>query len=321
MLDIAVEAIRVHDEATVVHFAIINFHAFTHPHYRTGEQFESSPLYTRLATPGWVIDFWNVAGSEIPMLREYKITHWGEIRSEDGNPFAIDEAKKLLDTLALFLSFARGGHCGLSLIHGDDEGGLRVWELWNMSPVIPWSHLDSWFEPSGNSDLQEVFHGFYEAFSNTSRDDKTLVALEWYLQSNIQEAAPTSIVLSQVALERLAFVYVGTRSGPAGTRIAKALEHLGIPIEVPAKLPYLANWQDGAGPDHGPHILVEIRDELIHQDTRRKAVSPEVYSEARTLGLWYVELMLLKQFGHGGNYYNRICQRRGHMPGSTQSGQ
>ena len=34
----------------------------------------------------------------------------------------------------------------------------------------------------------------------------------------------------------------------------------------------------------------------------------DIYFQARKLGLWYVELMLLNRFGYAGQYGNRLAQ-------------
>ncbi len=64
----------------------------------------------------------------------------------------------------------------------------------------------------------------------------------------------------------------------------------------------------------GPRGIVEIRNALVHSDMQHGILCTEVYAQARELGLWYVELMLLYfidypsigQFTHGkakGNSY------------------
>jgi len=41
---------------------------------------------------------------------------------------------------------------------------------------------------------------------------------------------------------------------------------------------------------------------------RYDVLQPDIYMQARELGLHYVELMLLKQFGYDGSYWNRAKQ-------------
>ena len=59
---------------------------------------------------------------------------------------------------------------------------------------------------------------------------------------------------------------------------------------------------------HGPHTLVKIRNDLVHSDMKRGISSGRIYAQARELGLWYVELMLLNKFGYAGKYGNRLTQ-------------
>ena len=59
---------------------------------------------------------------------------------------------------------------------------------------------------------------------------------------------------------------------------------------------------------HGPHTLVEIRNDLIHSQMKFETPPGDIYSQARELGLWYVELMLLSIFDYKGKYGNRLAQ-------------
>ena len=312
--DPKVEGLRIQEYVSVIHFAIINYEAFVHPDWTYDEDAEQSRPCTRLEASEWEIDFYNANGQPNHKPRGYQITHWGSIKCGDGRPFHIDSAKPILDALELFFSFVRGGYCGISLIKGTNESGERVWEQWSVSHVTPQRYLDSWFEPTQHPDLREVFQGFWRQHQSNPGDPKSLLALQWYLESNVQESAASSIILTQAALERLASIHAGDKIGTEGAWIAKALKKLGISVKIPPQLAALEQWRSKYGFQHGPHSIVEVRNELIHHEMRRGILDADVYLQTRDLGLWYVELLLLKQFGYQGYYRNRLTKVDETMP-------
>ena len=92
-------------------------------------------------------DSWRVEINPHPELQEvkkalnaesgYGLTHEGTLRRSDGRPFPVAAAEKVIETLHLFLSFARGGSCGITLIEGSDESGNKVWEQWGTYATYP----------------------------------------------------------------------------------------------------------------------------------------------------------------------------------------
>ena len=263
---------------------------------------------------------WQVEIKPLPELPEIKkilktesghaLTHEGSIRRSDGKAFSVEEAHKLLDVLHLFLSFARGGNCGVTLITGSDENGRRAWEQWGTYSTYPWFHLSSWLDHRHDNDdaLSRAFPGFWRIVGQTTDapDDPVRVALYWYLRSNESNALQAGIILTQAALERLARQLLPNEKYEtlknATERIRAVLEEVGIDPVIPQSCKEL---REVAQVD-GPEILTKIRNDLAHAKMRTN-VSLEAYLEGRDLGQWYVELLLLKLFGYEGQYANRLA--------------
>ena len=74
--------------------------------------------------------------------------------------------------------------------------------------------------------------------------------------------------------------------------IAKAIVFRSV--EVPESLREASG--NAKGFDHGPHALVTIRNDLAHAEMKKGILSFEAYRQARELGLWYIELLLLELF-------------------------
>ena len=241
------------------------------------------------------------------------------MRRSDGKSFSKESVQSIIEALTLFCSFARGAYCGLTLLTGTNQAGESVWEQCGVSNVETWKAYRSWFEVQNGQILEDVFPGFWAQYQGFQQDERTRIALEWYLESNAQKALHSSIVLSQAALERLSFQQVGRRltakelgrkeRETEGEWIARALSHARVDYKIPPSCTALEQLRIANGFDHGPHTIVEIRNDLIHQDMSYGILSVDVYRQARTLGLWYVEMLLLKLFDYNGVYANRLTQQ------------
>ena len=54
--------------------------------------------------------------------------------------------------------------------------------------------------------------------------------------------------------------------------------------------------------EHGPHALVELRNNIVHPEDKYYNMFQRAYYEAWNLAQWYLELTLLKLCGYEGNY-------------------
>ena len=142
----------------------------------------------------------------------------------------------------------------------------------------------------------------------------------WYLNgNNSSRVIDAGIILTQAAIERLSFEYVvkdrrlmeseGFKKLNASDKYRLLFSSLGIPIDMPdalsgmAKLSKQRNWIDS------PHALTEIRNSLVHPEHKNHAQFHDVYSEAWKLGLWYLELALLRICDYRGSYSNRLTAK------------
>ena len=313
-----------------VHFGLINFpdflkqgsvESFISDDGRKGFRVSKA---IQLSGPPWLVEIRavdNIGQVQNSLLQRqgFGLTHWGCVKRSDGKSFSKDSVQSMIEALTLFCSFTRGVYCGLSLLTGTNQSGEPVWERWGVSNVEPWKGNRSWFDIRNGRILEDVFPGFWAQYQGLQRNDRTRVALEWYLESNAQKALHSSIVLSQAALERLSFLQVGRKltaremgrkdRETEGEWIARALSQAGVDCKIPPSYTALEQLRRANGFDHGPHTIVEIRNDLIHQDMSYGILSVDVYRQAKELGLWYVEMLLLKLFDYNGIYANRLTQQ------------
>ena len=308
-----------------VRFGVINFPNFTKQRTTGSPSSGAQPwsienLRTmRLKGGPWLIEIKPADNFEqvhegLGQQRGFALTHWGKITRIDGNPFHKQCVQPFLATLNRFLSFVRGVSCGVTLIRGLDEGGETVWEEWGITKVQPWKGHKSCLDVLNGTALEDLFEGFWTYSQTLTQDSQPLLALEWYLESNAQEALHTSIVLTHAALERLTFESVGPRAGDVpstksrkekeGDWMARALCKTKADLAIPQALK-----EELGDAKHGPHALVAIRNDLAHPQMKKGVLSPHAYRDARALGLWYTELLLLELFGYNGLYSNRLTRK------------
>jgi len=258
----------------------------------------------------------------------YDITHAGRIERNDGNTFAGEDAKRILKILLFFFSFARGMWATPILPVGFDEAGSIVWEEWNSPRGEPWADVLSWFDHQHAKQLEDAFSGFFSIWEDDTWQPAIEEAIYWYLNSNYSSRGiDAGMILSQTAIELLAYTYAvetkklvtsrGFRQLWASDKFRLLFSSLDLPLGIPSELKKLTelakslNWIDA------PQALTEMRNELIHPEPKEKGRFNEARFEAWNLGLWYIEMVLLRLCGYEGTYGNRL--NRGRWVGQVES--
>ena len=240
------------------------------------------------------------------------LTHTGTVVRTDGRQFSLDELEDFLGTLHLFLSFARGSYCGVTYLSGHDSDRNRVWEQWGTYKVEPWQReLPAWIDTVASHGLSSVFEGFWKLFKDPAQGDAISKIVQWYLRSNESNEAQVGVVLAHAALERLSFLSNGPKSEKEfeGNWIARALTNKGINPDLPSECGVLTELNKTHHWSHGPHAVTVIRNNLVHPDNRSGPFSELALREAQSLGLYYIELMLLRLSSYTGQFMNRLKGR------------
>jgi len=143
--------------------------------------------------------------------------------------------------------------------------------------------------------------------------------VSWLVEANSPNAvSETRIVLAQIALELLAWVYaVETRPLHSRTdfnrlsaagRIRILLQQLRIPSSVPDYLSDVPSLDDSDAFD-GPGLITGVRNALVHATDRKRKLIAKLDGRQRyqcgQVALHYLELALLALFGHDGYYARR----------------
>ena len=271
-----------------------------------------------LHAPPWLATIEPIPGlSEIrKTLRAdggYAVTHNGWIQHTDRKVFSQADAQLLLRGLDHFLSFACGSRCAIANVVGFNTRGDEVWKRWGSHGVSSWKSRRTWVDITIRGALPEIFSEFWLNYSSTSKHlDRVL---GWYVSSNESEALDLGIVLNQIVLELLTTLIPTCKSNESrmGERIASMLCKQGINPCIPLSCNALRALADEHGFCHGPHTIVAIRNSIVHSNSKLATGSNNVYREAHSLGLRYIELLLLRMFNYTGEFASRLeeVQRAG----------
>ena len=245
----------------------------------------------------------------------YAVTHRAAVQWSGEDSCSRAEAEMLLRGLEHFLSFACGTRCRATNVVGFDAQGGEAWKQWGSHHVSPWVKRRSWSDVTIRGDLAEIFERFCQKYRE-SREHLDRI-LGWYLYSNESSAADLSIVLNQAVLEILtSLMPSGKENEPRGKRIVKMLRNQGIDLKIPSSYSELTALANEHNFEQGPRTLAEIRNSMIHPNESVAMNSIDVYYEAKELGLWYIELLLLKMFEYKGKYTARPSGVQ--LPGATE---
>ncbi|MGA2258374.1 MAG: hypothetical protein ABSG53_27230 [Thermoguttaceae bacterium] len=263
----------------------------------------------------WDVDGWQITFNAVPdaarLTKEveatggYAITHAVRIERQDSAGFSIDDFKALSEVLRRFLSFVQGRWIALVLPVGYDSGEQAVWREWGPWRMDSWGNYDSWADPQEGSHLGEAFSGFLRRRQDAFWKETLDSVIYWYVESNHNPLSlETSIILAQVALERLAWHYLAIQSGMskrkcddlhAEGRIKKTLVDHRVPIDIPAQFREMTS--------HGCKDVVEglikVRNDLAHP-TALMGADGRLLIETREASLWLLEILLLRLFDYSG---------------------
>ncbi len=279
-----------------------------------------------LRSAGWII---TIAGTDhtrklCKQLDEsggYVITHVGAIERADGSPFSSDQLEDLLLSLRYFLSFTLGRWTALAFPVGFDEKGERVFEQWGipLSSSGAWTGSCSWFTDRAGGLLTEVFPGFWAMWKDQLWNRTIREAIYWYLEAHGRGttiAIDTGLILTQAALERLAWTYCveyrkmisekafGERGIQSADKLRLLASAMGIPLKIPVNLSALHAKRGGKWFD-AMEAITTIRNDLVHPQKKTQLPDGSQY-EAWKLSLWYLDLVFLHLCGHKGRYSNRL---------------
>jgi hypothetical protein len=245
----------------------------------------------------------------------FALTHVAYIEQLNKERFDFDQASKILRSLETYISFMRGAWCGLFLPVGWLNDDIS-WYKWDLPMVMPWRTTPVYW--CNTFDIVELSKAF-DKFMSLPEHLELINVISFYTGANGYEAPDISVIMTQLALELLVALYApeGPYKEDKDIKIRRLLTKKRISTEIPFELEQLKkyceqNIKDGTQID-GPKAIVYLRNSFMHpkRDNIKKIVQVpvSVMVEATSLGLAYIELILLESLGYNGQYTDRFTKR------------
>jgi hypothetical protein len=317
-------------------FHLTNFVEYMGESVQKERQDSSAWGRLNLESPDWrvtvdAIEDWEKDVSKsFNNLDGYAITHVCKFEKTNGSPISVSEIADIREKLKWFFTFIKGAYCYNILPVGYDKNGNKVWEDWRVRlPRLTGGPL-SWFPSSEPEEINSIFAHFLELMDDDTWKKVFVPAIDWYVGSQNSFHTGANIVSSQVGIELLAWsklfeidqAFSKTKfvKLKAAGRMREILNWAGLPLTIPTTLPYLLRDANTNSWADGPHSLVKIRDSVVHPNLRGRmvTVSRNALHEAKELGTWYLELLLLKLLDYQGSYHNRLDNDPNHLAGYSE---
>ena len=147
-------------------------------------------------------------------------------------------------------------------------------------------------------------------------------AIYWYTRAvagGTGMGVDTGLILAQTAIEKLAWTYcvqhkkmvTAERFSSKYLRVVDQFRllvtSLDLPVELPPSLRALRSRR-GKRYEDSMEAITSIRNGLVHAN-EKDPLPDEACVEAWKLSLWYLDLILLRLFGHDGTYASRLSPR------------
>lgn len=278
-----------------------------------------------LEADNWVVELKPSAKSEnnFEKLKKeggYGLTHVGHLRKRDNTLISGEEAADMLNALRYFFSFAKGNWCNPVCAVGFNSSN-RVWELWSSPKESCLSEKGSWFDEHHSEQLENLFPGFMNLWIPENWNDTFRKVIYWYIISNTSNI-DAGVILTQSALERLYFenFKANSRDISAAKKLEDLFCDLNIPIDLTDNTPKLKKLAEDVNNQidtmkldkntkwtNAPIALTKMRNYLVHPKNIYEPLKfgPAIH-DSWNLGLWYLELSLLKKCGYLETYRNRL---------------
>jgi hypothetical protein len=245
--------------------------------------------------------------------RGFAITHVGEWVPTTPST-SLEEARDAMRMLQYWFGFLCGAWCGPVFDEGLTDGQIS-WRHFTRWKVTEGRNGSSWLPRVTPLDLNSTFAGFVSRWTDEAWQGPMISAIAWLVEANNTRAIESRILLGQVALELLAWVWLVERQQlhsrgdfgrlSAAEKIRALLHHARVQTALPAHMASLMPLINSDAFD-GPGVSTHVRNALVHSHEHNRAkvatLTGEQLFECAELNMQYVELALLAVCGHSTHY-------------------
>ena len=267
---------------------------------------------------------WNVSVKDtLPhsFKEDYSITHQVTVRRSDHTSFSVKEGETIVQNIRLLFSIMAGRRCGVAEVEATACSGSRLaWRVYGGYGVSRHRSAHSVYANPGimSGDLgiephkvmRQLLSGLLDLQRRTTDCYENMErAVLTYTMANADREMVTKTILTRAVVEILASGVLFPKCDRKKV-FEQARKECNIPLKVPKRLSDLRTIAYKHGKLDAMLFLKSVRDHLVHAkpDCIAQEVldNPLAHQEACDLGLWYVEVMLLRALDYQLPYWNRL---------------
>ncbi len=277
----------------------------------------------------WSVDIDSRADSsdiwgETRIKDSYALSHVCRITNDQADTFSSSDALEVVEALYWFLSFMSSSHVGIVLPTGITSAGEEVVYARTYSPIDSAAYRQSWFsryDAEGRQHLDSLYNHFKKKWNDPIWRAILPQLIGRYASAN-GKFIDSGLVAAFSTLETLYWVKYGLiaqsikakdlKKSQASTKIRELLSSANIEPDIPSPLIALSSKgheiRDSKNLGQLPEVVAWVRNKIVHPDTGSK-LTFDLMDQAHLAAIWYLELLLLREFNYTGTYFNRVTNK------------
>lgn len=257
--------------------------------------------------------------NELGQIGGFQFLSSGKIKAINGNLLRFEELESSFEKLSQFLLFLNGRKSSPLIFYGYKNEEI-VWKYIQTSECDQYNYYNGWVLKHEDLGLSEIWDKFSNLWANKNDRESLTIILKWYNEANKQNISLESgILLIQNALELLfnwliteKFMFVSSSDAnglSASAKIGILLSNFQLEPIIPKELNELKKYSKAFNFINGPDTITHVRNCIVHSNSKKighlQKLSELAKKEALNMGIWYVEIILLKLLQYEGEYHNR----------------
>jgi len=231
--------------------------------------------------------------------------------------FTAESPLEPLQTLMDFLTFTKGGYCGLGNLAAYDVNKAIAFHLLGFTRNDSGEPKTNWFDIEIRGGLPGIFLMFSKAMTDCTTKRALRQAINFYRASNASRevSVEMSIIASHSGLEAIVNYILMTRAGWSeklaenrsitfSDRLRAAAAYFGLHSDILAHSPTLSALSRSRNNIDEFEIISFIRNKLVHQDPKYLPTGIQLH-EAWLVAQWLIEILVFGVIGYRGQIIDR----------------
>ncbi|MFS0672579.1 MULTISPECIES: hypothetical protein [Ornithinibacillus] len=259
---------------------------------------------------------------ELETHKGFANTHIGKLTNKNNENFTYKDAKVILNKLYSYLSFICGRRIFPCEIKGYNNLEL-VFSSYENKLIDTWSTLNTWYPKNKKEIFPELFQNFSLLWEREPWKRSKNLLLGTYFECFSHVTLENRITNIQIALELISKLYLVDDMKELSNRKFKGkdttekLEHLFISMGINLDSLFDYIKRKNLDTDNPVEFLVKVRNSIVHPK-KKVMLSYENLSCAYHIGIWMLEMCVLRLLNYSGRYNNRLSKNKWH--GDVENG-